>query len=59
MKSSTRLILVGVLAAATLAACKKPEVPAPKPAEPKAEAASPADAGPGTTTNFENPPPKP
>lgn len=55
MKSSSSLILAAVLATALLTACKKPEPPGPATPEPKADAA-PAETGPGTTTNFENPP---
>jgi len=53
MKLSSNLILAAVMATALLTACKKHD-PVPTP-EPKAEAA-PAEAGPGTTTNFESPP---
>jgi len=56
MKFRSSLMLTAVVASALLVACKKTEPPAPAP-EPKAEASSNEAAGPGTTTNFENPQP--
>jgi hypothetical protein len=59
MKSRPTLLLAAALSTLVLlAACKKPSEPS-TPTNPEPKAASPADQqqGPGTTTNFENPPP--
>jgi hypothetical protein len=57
MKSSSMLTVAAVLSTMLFAACQKPPEPtSPAAPDPKAEA-KPADTGPGTTTNFENPAP--
>jgi len=58
MKSRPTQLLVAALATLTMvAACKRPNEPStPSNPEPKAEAQA-EQQGPGTTTNFENPPP--
>jgi hypothetical protein len=60
MKSRPTLLLAAALSTLMLlAACKKPNEPSsPTNPEPKAseQAGQPVDQGPGTTTNFENPP---
>ena len=58
MKSRATIVLIAVMSALLLSACKRPPEPTtPSPApDPKAEAKA-ADPGPGTTTNFESPPP--
>ena len=42
-----------------LSACKQPEVPAPKPAEPKAAQTEVTQSDSGTTTTFAPPAPEP
>jgi hypothetical protein len=59
MKFRPTLVLVAALSTLMLlAACKKPAEPSsPTNPEPKAaQSGQPQDQGPGTTTNFENPP---
>lgn len=62
MKSRSTLMLAAALVTLmALAACKKPNEPS-SPANPEPKAAGegqPQDQGPGTTTNFENPPAEP
>jgi hypothetical protein len=58
MKFRPTLVLVTALSTVMLlAACKKPAEPSsPTNPEPKAAQTPAQDQGPGTTTNFENPP---
>jgi hypothetical protein len=59
MKLRPTLLLAAALSTLMLlAACKKPNEPStPTNPEPKAATSEPQQQGPGTTTNFENPPP--
>ena len=58
MKSRpTQLLVAALVTLMALTACKKPNEPSsPTNPEPKAEAQAEQQQGPGTTTNFENPP---